>query len=82
MVATILKNKILEGMKRIADDHPGIDFSVSTPAVNVAWDHLNAECVNYDKGTNMLADVHRAFKRWEENLKAAQPAPQSLTLGF
>lgn len=71
MVATILRNRILQGWQRIADEHPGIDFGVSTPAVNAAWARLDAEIVAYDRGTNMLADVHAAFKSWERELVAA-----------
>lgn len=71
MVAIILKNKILEGWRRIAGEHPDLDFGVSTPTVNAAWDALNVEVVNYDKGTNTLADVHRSFKKWERELIAA-----------
>lgn len=71
MVATILRNKILDGWKRIADEHPEIDFGVSTPAVDAAWERLNLEVVNYDKGINMLADVHKAFRAWEFELVAA-----------
>lgn len=71
MVATILKNRILDGFQRIADEHPGIDFGISTPAVNEAWEHLNQQCVFYGEGRNMLADVHRAFKQWEKELTAA-----------
>lgn len=71
MVATLLKRNIQRGWQRIADEHPGLDFAVNTLAVNAAWDRLNDEVVNYDKGTNMLADVHRAFKAWERELLAA-----------
>lgn len=71
MVATILRNKILEGWKRIADERPGLDFSISTPAVNEAWDRLNAAAVEYGEGRNTLADVHRLFRAWEAELIAA-----------
>lgn len=71
MVATLLENNILRGWRRISDEHPDIDFSVSTAAVNAAWERLNLEVVNYDKGTNALVDVHRAFKAWEAELVAA-----------
>ena len=78
MVATILSNKIRDGWQRIADEHPGIDFAVSTPAVNRAWDALDAEVVNYGGGTNMLADVHRAFKVWERELVAANQTTKQM----
>jgi hypothetical protein len=61
----------LQGWQRIADEHPEIDFGVSTPAVNEAWDRLNGQCVSYGEGRNTLADVHRAFKHWEGELVAA-----------
>jgi hypothetical protein len=61
----------LQGWERIADEHPGVDFGVSTPAVNEAWERLNQQCAAYDEGRNMLADVHRAFKQWEKEIVAA-----------
>lgn len=78
MVATLLRNRILQGWQRIADEHPGIDFGVSTPEVNAAWDQLDAEVVSYDRGDNRLSDVHRAFKHWEGELVAANQKTASM----
>jgi len=79
MVADYLKIKLRDGWLRIVKEHPGIDFSISMPAVNAAWARLDSEYMRWAAGQNRVADVLRAFREWEREIVNANSATTQMS---
>jgi hypothetical protein len=79
VVSTYLSVKLREGLKRIADEHPGLDFGVSSPGLVAAEEELGRACRRWSESFNTLtAEVVRAFHAWERELIAANRSQQKL----
>jgi hypothetical protein len=66
-----LRQKLNEGLARIARENPTLDFSVETPEVRAAEADVNAAGMRWYRFEGMISEVEQKFKLYEIALKRA-----------
>jgi hypothetical protein len=70
----VVRGKIAEGFKRLADEHPDADFSYSTVEADAKEAELNAAIVSFEQDQCELSDVRQAWNEWvKAQMEAVKP---------
>jgi uncharacterized protein YdcH (DUF465 family) len=70
----VVRGKIAEGFKRLADEHPEADFSISSAEADAKEAELNAAIVSFEQDRCELSDVRQAWNEWvKAQMEAVKP---------